>query len=354
MFKIFVINPGSTSTKTAIFWDEKEYKSQTIHHSPNELLSFSSIIDQLDFRYKALCDFLQQNGIEINCLDVVVARGGLLRPIPSGSYLVGDKMIADLKSAKYGEHASNLGAILASKFIQGTDKPAIIVDPVVVDEMNDIARFSGLPEISRKSIFHALNQKAAARKAAQQLGAKYERLNLIVAHLGGGISVGAHKKGQVVDVSNALDGEGPFSPERTGGLPVGDLARLCYSGKYTQNEISLMIKGRGGMVAYLGTNDMRKVEDAINHGDKKARMVLDAMAYQVAKQIASYGAVFKGKVDAIVLTGGLMYFNLLVELIKERCDFLAQIIVFEGEMEMEALALSGQAFLQKKIEPKRY
>ena len=354
MFKIFVINPGSTSTKTAIFWDEKEHKTQTIYHSPNELLSFSNIIDQLDFRYNALCDFLQQNGIEINTIDAVVARGGLLRPIPSGTYLVGDKMIADLKSAKYGQHASNLGAILASQFVQGSNVPALIVDPVVVDEMQDIARLSGHPEIPRKSIFHALNQKAVARKAAKQLSKEYEQLNLIVAHLGGGISIGAHQKGQVVDVSNALDGEGPFSPERTGGLPVGDLAKLCFSGKYTQNEINTMIRGRGGLVAYLGTNDMRQVEETINNGDKHARLVLEAMAYQVAKFIASYGAIFKGKVDAIVLTGGLTHYDLFVELIRERCEFLAEIIVFKGEMEMEALAFSGLAFLQNKVEPKHY
>jgi butyrate kinase len=263
-------------------------------------------------------------------------------------------MLKDLKKAIQGEHASNLGAILAYELANPYDKPAFIVDPVVVDELEDIARLSGCPVLPRKSIFHALNHKAVARMAAAKLGRDYSSINLIIAHMGGGISVAAHRNGRVIDVNNALDGEGPYSPERSGTLPAGDLVRLCFSGKYNMKSILKMVKGQGGIVAYLYENDMRVVEEKINAGDENAKLIYQGMAYQVAKEIAAQGAVLKGKVDAIVLTGGVAYDTTFVQWIRERCEFMAPLLIFPGEQEMQALAWGAMRVLRNEEEAKSY
>ena len=327
-YRILAINPGSTSTKIAIYDNEKEVFETTLRHSNEEIDMYDKIADQYDFRKNVILKVLSDNEINLTKLSAVVGRGGLLKPIKGGTYAVNDAMLQDLKDSPLGEHASNLGGMIAHEIALQLNIPSFIVDPVVVDEMHEVARLSGMPEIKRVSIFHALNQKAVARRYAQEQNKGYEELNLIVAHLGGGISVGAHEKGRVIDVNNALDGEGPFSPERSGGLPVGDLAKMCFSGKYTHSDIKKMIKGIGGLVAYLGTNDGRDVVKMIDAGDSNAKLIFEAMAYQVAKEIGSCAAVLKGNVDAIILTGGLAYGELLTGWIKERVAFLAPVTVF--------------------------
>ncbi len=336
---ILAINPGSTSTKFSVFVDEIEKFQKTIRHSNEDLQEFNTIIAQEDFRYGLIMQELKQAEIELNSLTAVVGRGGLLHPLEGGTYLVEEPMLRDIREAKYGEHASNLGAVLADRIAKDLNIPAYIVDPVVVDEMEKIARFSGSPRFERISIMHALNHKAVARLAADQLQKAYQDLNLIVAHLGGGISVGLHRKGRVVDVNNALDGEGPFSPERSGSLYSGLLIDLCYSGKFTHREVRSLIKGRGGLIAYLGTNDAREVVKRIKAGDDYAKLIYEAMAYQIAKEIGSLAPIVNGEIDAIVLTGGLAYDSeILVPLIQEKVSFIAPVMIFPGEEEMQALA----------------
>ncbi|WP_348983823.1 butyrate kinase [Fusibacter sp. A2] len=353
-FRILAINPGSTSTKIAIYDNDKEVFETTLRHQTEEINAFDKIFDQYDFREQVILDALNEAGINLTKLNAVVGRGGLLKPIAGGTYRVTPEMIEDLKVGVLGEHASNLGGIIANEIASNLNIPAFIVDPVVVDEMQDVARISGMPEIERKSIFHALNQKAVARRAADEMGKAYTECNFIVAHLGGGVSVGAHRKGKVVDVNNALDGDGPFSPERSGGLPVGDLAKLCFSGKYTHGEIKKLIKGQGGLVAYLNTNDGRDVIKMIEAGDENAKVVFEAMAYQVAKEIGMCAAVLKGDIDAIILTGGLAYGQVLTGWIKEHIEFLGKVIIYPGEDEMSALALGGLRVLKGEEEAKVY
>lgn len=353
-YRILAINPGSTSTKIAIYDDEKPVLETTLRHPAEEINKYDKIYDQYEFRKNVILDTLNEKGINLTKLNAVVGRGGLLKPIKGGTYAVNEKMLEDLKVGVLGEHASNLGGILAHEIASKLNIPSFIVDPVVVDEMEDVARISGMPEIERKSIFHALNQKAVARRAAKEKEKTYEEMNLVVAHLGGGISVGAHEKGRVIDVNNALDGEGPFSPERSGGLPVGDLAKLCFSGKYALDDIKKKIKGKGGLVAYLGTNDGREVVKMIENGDEKAELVYKAMAYQVAKEIGSCAAVLKGKVDAIVITGGIAYDNMFVSWIKERVGFIADVLVYPGEDEMIALAEGGLRVLRGEEKAQEY
>jgi butyrate kinase len=353
-YRILAINPGSTSTKIAIYDDEKPVLETTLRHPAEEINKYDKIYDQYEFRKNVILDTLNEKGINLTKLNAVVGRGGLLKPIKGGTYAVNEKMLEDLKVGVLGEHASNLGGILAHEIASKLNIPSFIVDPVVVDEMKDVARISGMPEIERKSIFHALNQKAVARRAAKEKGKTYEEMNLVVAHLGGGISVGAHEKGRVIDVNNALDGEGPFSPERSGGLPVGDLAKLCFLGKYALDDIKKKIKGKGGLVAYLGTNDGREVVKMIENGDEKAELVYKAMAYQVAKEIGSCAAVLKGKVDAIVITGGIAYDNMFVSWIKERVGFIADVLVYPGEDEMIALAEGGLRVLRGEEKAQEY
>ncbi|MCI1476983.1 MAG: butyrate kinase [Clostridium beijerinckii] len=353
-YKLLIINPGSTSTKISVFEDEKEVFGETIRHSSEEIGEFKHISDQQNFRTEVILKILKDNQIDIKELDAVVGRGGLLKPILSGTYNVNDNMLKDLKESIKGEHASNLGAIIANEISKSIGKSAFIVDPVVVDEMEEIARLSGVPELPRKSIFHALNQKAVAKRYARENSKNYEDINVIVAHMGGGVSVGAHKKGKIVDVNNALDGEGAFSPERSGGVPSGDLARMCFSGKYTLEEILKKITGKGGFVAYLDTNDARVVESAALDGDPKAKMVHDAMGYQVSKEIGAAATVLNGNVDAIILTGGMAYGKPMVNLIRERVGFIAPMVIYPGEDEMLALAQGVIRVLNGEEEVKEY
>lgn len=338
--RILAINPGSTSTKIAVYEDLNPVFVQNLKHSAEELAPFASIIDQYDFRKNIIVDFLIANGVPLSSLDACVGRGGLLKPIPGGVYKVNDLMVEDLKKGIQGEHASNIGGILAREIAResGKDIPAYIVDPVVVDEMHDIARFSGHPLLPRKSIFHALNQKAVARRYARENEKKYDELTLIVVHLGGGITVGLHHNGKVIDVNNGLDGEGPFSPERTGTLPVGDLTRLCFSGNYQLHEIKKMITGKGGFVAYLGTNDAYQVEvAAFKENDEKAKEVFYAMAYQIAKEIGALAPVVSGRVDAVLITGGMARSKQICEYLEDKVSFIAPVVFYPGEDEMQAL-----------------
>ncbi len=353
-YRILAINPGSTSTKIAIYDNEKEVFETTLRHQTEEINKFEKIYDQYDFRKSVILDSLNDAGINLTKLDAVVGRGGLLKPIEGGTYTVSKAMIEDLKVGVLGEHASNLGGIIANEIASGLNIPSFIVDPVVVDELMDVARVSGMPQIERKSIFHALNQKAVARRAAKEKGKKYNEMSLIVAHMGGGISVGAHKDGKVIDVNNALDGDGPFSPERSGGLPVQDLANLCFSGELTQAQIKKLIKGQGGLVAYLGTNDGREVCAKIEEGDEKAKLVYHALAHQIIKEIGACSTVLKGKAEAVVLTGGLAYDKMLVNWIKESVEHIAEVIVYPGEDEMSALAEGALRVLRKEEEAKEY
>jgi butyrate kinase len=337
MWTILVLNPGSTSTKIAVYQDTDLLMQQTLRHSPQELAPYQHILDQYQFRKDLITATLAEHSIPQASLDAIVGRGGLLYPLAGGCYRVNDRMLQDLQHTVMGEHASNLGALIAHAIGVEIGKPAFIVDPVVVDELEPLARYSGLPEIPRISIFHALNQKAVARRVAKELGKPYTASHLVVAHLGGGISVGAHECGRVIDVNNALDGDGPFSPERSGGLPTGALAQICFSGKYPLSELKKMITGKGGLVAYLHTNNGQEVLERIQYGDAEARAVYEAMAYQIAKEIGAMATVLKGQIDAIILTGGLAYDSLLVNWIIERVQFLAPVKVVPGEDEMIAL-----------------
>ena len=350
---ILAINPGSTSTKIAIFRDGKKILAQNISHSAAELAPYAKIIDQYEFRVKVILNFLEQNNFDTHDLAAVVGRGGLLTPMESGTYRVSEEMIAYLKTNRL-EHASNLGALLANDIARQIGKPAYIVDPVVVDEMDDLARVTGIPEIQRISIFHALNQKAAAREAAKILKKKYQQCNLIVAHLGGGISIGAHRRGRVVDVNNALNGDGPMAPERAGSIPSWSLIELTLSGKYSQETLKKMITGKGGVVAHLNVNDMRRVEEMIKAGDQKARLIYHAMAYGVAKEIGSLAAVLEGKIDAIVLTGGIAFDKDFINQIRKRVRFLGRVIVLPGEDEMTALARGAQRILNNEEQAKTW
>lgn len=351
---ILVINPGSTSTKFAVFEGGTRVFEQSISHSAEEIARFPSIAAQYEFREKAIQDVLLQKNFDTKKLGVVVGRGGLLHPIPGGVYRINEGMKADLLAAKYGEHASNLGALIADAFARPLGIPAFIADPVVVDELDDVARVSGNKLFKRTSIFHALNQKAVARRFARERGRSYSELNLIVAHMGGGVSIGLHRQGRVVDVNQALNGEGPFSPERSGTLPAGDLAKLCFSGRYTQQEVLKMITGKGGMVSFLGTNDMREVERMREEGNKEADLYFRAFVYQVGKYIGSLAAAAHGKVDGIVLTGGIAFWKELTERITEMVSFIAPVVVYPGEGELEALALAGQMALSGEIEIQEY
>ena len=333
-----IINPGSTSTKIGVFEDETLLFDETLRHATEEISKYATIIDQKDFRKDIIISFLKEKNFDINSLNVVVGRGGLLKPIPSGTYAVTEELLEDLRSGARGQHASNLGGILAKEIADTINVPAYIVDPVVVDEMEDVARYSGLPELPRTSIFHALNQKAVAKRYAKESGIKYEDLNLIVIHLGGGVSVGPHKNGKIIDIFNALDGDGAFSPERAGSVPSGALVKMCFSGQYTEKEVMKKLVGNGGFNAYLGTNDMREVNKMIAAGDKKAAAVREAFIYNVSKNVGAMATVLKGKVDQIIVTGGIAYNADVINDLKERCEWIAPFTVYPGEDELLALA----------------
>ncbi|MCF8234665.1 MAG: butyrate kinase [Bacteroidales bacterium] len=353
--RILAINPGSTSTKIAVFQNEEPIFIKNIKHKIEELSKFEKITDQFQFRKHIIIRELDNADVTEDHVKAVVGRGGLVRPIESGVYMVNDKMKHDLQNSPLGEHASNLGGLIADDIAQSLpDCKAYITNPVVVDELDDIARISGHPRFKRLSIFHALNQKAVAHEHAKSILKKYEDLNLIVVHLGGGITVGAHRKGRVIDVNQGLDGEGPFSPERSGTLPVGDLVRLCFSGEFSQKEIMKMIKGEGGMVAYLKTNNAYEVEKRVEKGDKEAEMIYDAMSYQVSKAIGGMAAVLNGEVDGILITGGIAHDKWFVNRIVERVHRFGPVHIYPGEDEMRALAMNVLRVIKGEIQPKTY
>lgn len=352
---ILAVNPGSTSTKFSLFEEEDQLFEKTLSHSYEEISGFTKISDQFHFRKDLIMDELESRDISLPLIAAVVGRGGLIKPIESGIYKVNEKMLEDLEAGVLGQHASNLGGLIAYDIaLSLPNAMAFIVDPVVVDELQELARVSGHPEIERISIFHALNQKAVARMYADSVNRKYEDLNLIVAHMGGGISVGAHRKGRVIDVNNALNGDGPFSPERSGGLPAGQLADLCFSGKYTHAQILSMITGKGGMVAYLGTNSFKDVCRMADSGDEKALLIRDATAYQTGKEIGAMSAVLDGDVDAVILTGGMAHQKIHVENITRMVKHIAKVLVYPGEDEIKSLAFNGLLALNCKIEIKVY
>lgn len=352
--KSLIINPGSTSTKIGVFVDEELQFDKTLRHPTEEIAKYASIIDQKDFRKQIILDALKEDNCDIHSFDVIVGRGGLLKPIPGGTYTVTDELLADLKSGVQGQHASNLGGILAREIGDEIGVPSYIVDPVVVDELSDKARLSGVPELPRRSIFHALNQKAVARRFAKEHGGAYEDFNLIVIHMGGGVSVGAHDHGKIVDVNNILDGEGCFSPERAGTVPAGDLIKMCFSGKYTQKEIYKKICGAGGFNAYLHTNDARDVGRMASEGDAQAKLVQDAFYYQIAKDAGAMAAVLKGKVDQIILTGGIAYSPYTRTCLEDYLGFIAPITVYPGEDELLALAQGALRVMNGEEEAKIY
>ncbi|MBM2816042.1 MAG: buk [Ignavibacteria bacterium] len=337
--RILAINPGSTSTKIAVFDDLKPVFTETLRHSSDELADYRNITDQYEFRISIIINSLNTAGIALESMNAVVGRGGLIKPIPGGVYEVNEAMLEDLHKGIMGEHASNLGGLIANKIAStiGKNVRAYIVDPVVVDEMHELARISGCPALPRASIFHALNQKAVARRYSREIGRKYTEIDLIVVHLGGGITVGAHRHGKVIDVNNGLDGDGPFSPERCGSVPVGALARLCFSGQYQLHQVKKYITGLGGLVAYLNTNDASSVEKMIDLNDEHAKLIYEAMAYQIAKEVGALATVFYGKLDAILITGGLAHSKMLIDWISSRISFIAPIKVYPGEDEMTAL-----------------
>ncbi|MBQ5508483.1 MAG: butyrate kinase [Muribaculaceae bacterium] len=351
--RILVINPGSTSTKFAVYEGETPLLLRSIRHKPEELAPYKTVLDQFEFRYNLVMNEIKVTNVDFN-FKAVIGRGGLGKAVPGGVYEINEKMLEDTRNSAR-EHACNLGCLIAHKIAQQIPGcRCFIADPVVVDELNDYARICGIPEIKRVSIWHPLNQRAIARRFAREIGKKYEDMNLIICHLGGGISVAAHEKGVAVDAPNALDGEGPFSPERAGTIPAADLVRLCFSGKYTQEQILKMITGKGGLNAHLGTTDLMEIEERINNGDEHAKLILDAMIYHVAKAIAAQSAVLCGKVDAILLTGGMAHSDYLTSELRKRIDFLAPTYCFPGEDEMGALAGNAAAVLKGKREAKEY
>ncbi len=347
--KILIINTGSTTTKIALFQGDDVIFNTKISHTATDLQKIISFDEQVEFRKKIIENILKKNKIPLDQIDMLMCRGGLIKPVKSGVYQVNGKMVSDLKNASK-QHASNLSAVIGYQMAQNII-PVYIADPVVVDEMQEIARYSGHRLFQRISIFHALNHKAVARKHAGLTGNNYEDVNLIVAHLGGGISVAAHRNGQVVDVNQALDGEGPFSPERSGTLPAGDLVRLSFSGKYTKEEILQMIVGKGGLISYLGSNNLQEIEANLNKENQK---ILKAMAYQIAKNIGEMAVVLEGKIDAILLTGGVAHSGFITAEIIKQVKFLAPVYIYPGEDEMKALAFNGFLVWQKKLKPKNY
>lgn len=350
---ILVINPGSTSTKIAVYEDEKPVMLRNIHHSPEELKQFEKITDQRTFRRDLVIRELEYLNIPMN-FDIIIGRGGLARPVAGGVYRVNEKMCMDSYNA-IRKHACNLGCMIALELANGIPGCLpLIADPGMVDELDDVARISGSPLMPRIAIWHALNQRAIARRFAREYGKRYEDLNLIICHLGGGISVAVHRHGLAVDANNALDGEGPLSPERAGTLPAADLIHLCYSGKYTKEQLLKRIAGQAGLVAHLGTTNVKEIIGRIEQGDEKARLLIDAMIYQTAKTIAGDSAVLYGKVDAILLTGGIAYSDYITSRLRERIEFLAPVHIYPGEDEMQALALNALAVWRGQRELKEY
>lgn len=371
VYKIMVINPGSTHDEVSIFSGEDEIFKASIRYSIEELKPFEEkkITAQYNYRKDRIKETLTEKGIDLSEIDAVIGRGGLLRSIPGGVFSVNDEMINDLVEAKYGDHPCNLGAITANAVGKAFNKPAYIADSVVVDEMHPLARYSGMPENPRKSIFHCLNQKRVARLAAFKIGKNLEDCNFIIMHAGGGVTVGAHSASKVIDVNNGLDGDGPFTPQRSGGIPAGGLAKICFSGDYTLDDIKVKLSRRGGLRAYLGTSDIVMIKkyikgeplpenhhlDIENVTPQKAKEILEAMCYQISKEIGALAAVLKGKIDAIVLTGGVMYDDeFCIPWIKERVEWIAPILIYPGGDEMRALKDAAERVLNGEESPKIY
>ena len=352
--KSLIINPGSTSTKIGVFEDETLLFEETLRHSTDEISQFATIVDQKDFRKKIITNLLDEKNFDMKSLNMVVGRGGMLKPIPGGTYAVTDDLLHDLEIGKQGQHASNLGGILAREIGDELGIPSFIVDPVVVDELIPIARYSGVKDLPRTSVIHALNQKAVAKRYAKETQKPYESLNLIVVHMGGGVSVGAHEKGRVIDIFNALDGDGAFSPERAGAVPAGALIKMCFSGDYTEKEVYSKIVGKGGLTSYMGTNDMRDVLKAMNEGNAEAKELFEAFIFQVTKDIGSMACVLKGKVDQIIVTGGIAYGQPVIDALKERAEWIAPFTVYPGEDELLALVQGGLRVLNGEEAAKEY
>jgi butyrate kinase len=353
--KILVINPGSTSTKIAVYQDGECLFEHTIRHFLDELIHYPTIISQFEFRLDLIIGTLELEGIPLDEIKIIMGRGGLTYPLESGVYEVDDRMLTHVRKGVMGQHASNLGPLLSyaiAKKIPGAK--AYIADPVVTDELEPIARISGHPRFERRSIYHALNQKAISRLYAQSIGRKYSDLNLIVVHMGGGVSIGAHRKGRVIDVNNALDGEGPFSPERSGTLPAGQLIDVCFCGNFTQDEVRRMVSGEGGMTAYLNTNSMKEITDFAEEGDEECCFYLDAFVYQVAKAVGEMSTVLKGDVDAILLTGGIAHSKLIINSLMERIQFISKVETYPGEDEMASMVMNAQLMLSGELIPRKY
>lgn len=351
--RVLAINPGSTSTKVALFEGERCLWEENLEHGPAELTALGAIPEQYPYRKAKVEELLARRGVAPDSLSAVVGRGGLLKPLSGGTYAVNDLMIEDLRQARRGQHASNLGAVIAYGMAREAGIPAYIVDPVSVDEFELLARISGLPEIERASLLHALNMKAVARRAARDLGKAYDEINLVVAHLGSGISIAPVRRGRMIDVNNANEG-GPFSPERAGSLPTVSLVRLCFSGQYSEREMIDVLTRRGGLVAHLGTGDARLVEQRIAAGDARARLVFEAMAYQIAKEIGAMATVLRGELSGIVLTGRLALSDMLADWVRQRVSFIAPVLLYPGEDELRALAEGAMRVLDGEEEAKTY
>ncbi|MBE6087617.1 butyrate kinase [Clostridium beijerinckii] len=353
-YKLLIINPGSTSTKIGVYEGEKELFEETLRHTNEEIKRYDTIYDQFEFRKEVILNVLKEKNFDIKTLSAIVGRGGMLRPVEGGTYAVNDAMVEDLKVGVQGPHASNLGGIIAKSIGDELNIPSFIVDPVVTDELAAVARLSGVPELPRKSKFHALNQKAVAKRYGKESGQGYENLNLVVVHMGGGVSVGAHNHGKVVDVNNALDGDGPFSPERAGSVPIGDLVKMCFSGKYSEAEVYGKVVGKGGFVGYLNTNDVKGVIDKMEEGDKECESIYKAFVYQISKAIGEMSVVLEGKVDQIIFTGGIAYSPTLVPDLKAKVEWIAPVTVYPGEDELLALAQGAIRVLDGEEQAKVY
>jgi len=351
--KVLVINPGGTSTKVAVFHEDKLLVNENISHTQEGLREFENVFQEFEFRKQLVMDVMELHGVDLSTLDAVVGRGGLMKPILGGTYEVNDAMVQDLKDAINGEHASNLGAPLAKDIAEGLSIPAFTVDPVSVDEFMDLARVTGIKDIEKSSWLHSLNHKAVCRESAGEFGKKYEEMNFIVAHLGSGLSVVAHEKGRMVDGSGGRS-DGPFSPERSGGLLAYPLINLCYSGKYSHQEMVDKVSRIGGFYDYLGTKDMISIEREALSGNQLYKLILDSFVYQVAKEISMYGATLCGLVDKIILTGGIAHSNYVTKEVERRVSYLAKVEILPGEMEMEALAAGALRVLKNEETAKKY
>lgn len=354
MARILIINPGSTSTKIAVYHDYTPHLVKSISHSAEALAQYEGIMAQLPYRYEAVLNTLHEAGETLD-FDIILSRGGLVKPLDGGVYEINLQMVGDAQQRPFRIHACNLGLLIAHRIAtQHAHCKAYIADTPLVDELCPEARITGLPELPRQPIWHALNQRATARKLSAILGGHYEDYNLIGAHLGGGISIAAHQKGRVIEVNNALDGDGPMSPERTGSLPMGAWTQRCFSGDYTPNDLRQQLVGRGGLVAHLGTNSAQEAEQRANSGDTQAMAVLNAISYQTARYIAAAAASLSGQVDAIFLTGGIAHNAHVTQGIMQRIGWIAPTHIFPGENEMEALAENANLILQGTLVPKRY